>query len=149
FAAARRWGYEQVELEHVPFGSVLGPDRKPLKTREGGTPSLEELLDGAVRRAAQVYEDICRQARERGEEVPEVTPEELRNLHEVIGIGAVKYADLSQNRASDYVYDEQKMMAMDGNTATYMQYAFVRNRGIFRKGEVDPKPLREQPPAVL
>jgi arginyl-tRNA synthetase len=149
FAAARRWGYDRVKLEHVPFGSVLGPDRKPLKTREGGTPGLEELLDGAVRRAAEVYQEICRQARERGDEVPEFTPQELRNLHEVIGIGAVKYADLSQNRASDYVYDEDKMMAMDGNTATYMQYAFVRNRGIFRKGEVDPKPLREQPPAVL
>jgi arginyl-tRNA synthetase len=72
--------------------------------------------------------------------------EELRAITEVVGIGAVKYADLSQNRTSDYVFDWDKMLAMDGNTATYMQYAYVRTRGIFRKGNIDVAPLRTDPP---
>ena len=148
FDAAKRWGCPAA-LEHVSFGAVLGKDGRPLKTRAGGVPELNELLDDAERRAAQVYEKIRQEARERGEEVPELSPETLRTIHEVVGLGAVKYADLSQNRTSDYKYDPDKMMAMDGNTGTYMQYAYVRNRGIFRKGDVDPEPLRREPPPVI
>jgi arginyl-tRNA synthetase len=146
FAAARRWGYDKVVLEHVAFGTVLGQDRKPLKTRSGENVELCELLDEAVRRAALVYAANRREGQERGEEAVELSEDELRQVHEVVGLGAVKYADLSQNRTSDYVFDWDKMLAMDGNTATYMQYAYVRNRGIFRKGGVDPAGLRADPP---
>jgi arginyl-tRNA synthetase len=146
FAVARRWGYDKVVLEHVSFGSVLGKNKKPLKTREGGVPDLEGLLDDAAAQAARVHEANRRERVERGEEVPALAADELRLVHEIVGIGAVKYADLSQNRTSDYVFDVEKMTATDGNTATYMQYAYVRNRGIFRKGDVDPTSLRKEPP---
>ncbi len=112
-------------------------------------PELNELLDDAVRRAGQVYDTARQEAIARGEDVPELTESESSSLNEVVGLGAVKYADLSQNRTSDYKYDPDKMMAMDGNTGTYMQYAYVRNRGIFRKGDVDPVGLRRDPPALI
>jgi arginyl-tRNA synthetase len=140
FTIARRWGYEKVALEHISFGSVLGKNGRPLQTREGGVPDLEGLLDQAVACAARVYEA------NRDQDMPQLSPEEQCNIHEVVGIGAVKHADLSQNRTSDYKFDLDKMTAMDGNTATYMQYAYVRNRGIFRKGGVDPASLRANPP---
>jgi arginyl-tRNA synthetase len=146
FEAARRWGYDRVELEHISFGSVLGTDRRPLKTREGTAASLDMLLDEAVKQAAVEYEHSLRERQERGEEVPELSGDERRHLEEAVGIGAVKYADLSQNRNSDYVFNLQKMLAMEGNTATYMQYAYVRNRGIFRKGAVREERLRTDPP---
>jgi arginyl-tRNA synthetase len=146
FAAARLWGFDRVELEHISFGSVLGPDRKPLKTREGTAASLEMLLDEAVKQAAVEYEDSRALRLDHGEEVPELGADEVRAVAEAVGIGAVKYADLSQNRTSDYVFNLKKMLAMDGNTATYMQYAYVRNRGIFRKGGVRPDRLRSAPP---
>jgi arginyl-tRNA synthetase len=146
FEAARRWGHDKAELVHVPFGSVLGKNGKILKTREGGVPDLEGLLDQAVAAAARVYEENARQRQERGEEVPDLEREQRRQVHEVVGIGAVKYADLLQNRTSDYIFDVDKMTATDGNTATYMQYAYVRNRGIFRKGEVDPAAIRAEAP---
>jgi arginyl-tRNA synthetase len=135
FAAAKRWGFT-VELEHVKFGTVLGKDRKPFRTRDGGVPTLDELLDEAVACARRVVD----------ENSPELSPDERKQVAEIVGIGAVKYADLSQNRTSDYVFDWDKMMAMDGNTATYMQYAFARNRSIFRKGAVEAEPFRTNPP---
>ncbi len=144
FEAARRWGYHGVAMEHVSFGSVLDPvTRKPLKTREGGAPGLEELLDRAVERAGQVFRE---NVSERGEDSAALNPAEEREIFEVVGIGAVKYADLSQNRSSDYAFDLKKMVNTDGNTATYMQYAYARNRSIFRKGGVDPASLRSDPP---
>jgi arginyl-tRNA synthetase len=146
FAVARRWDYDKVGLEHVSFGSVLGKNKSPLKTREGGVPDLEGLLDEAAAQAARVYEANRRERQERGEEVPELGADELRQVNEIVGMGAVKYADLSQNRASDYVFDVEKMTATDGNTATYMQYAYARNRSILRKGGVDPATLRAAPP---
>ncbi len=149
FEAARKWGYDGVELRHVSFGSVLGRDRRPIKTREGGAVELGELLDEAVRRAGEVYVANREAALERGEDAPELSADELRQVTEAVGLGAVKYADLSQNRASDYVFDWDKMLAMDGNTATYMQYAYARVHGIFRKGNVSPDGLRANPPAVL
>jgi arginyl-tRNA synthetase len=146
FAAARRWGYDKVDLQHVAFGSVLGPDGKMLSTRKGTGNLLDGLLDDAIERAEQVFEELMRQARERGEEVPDFSDEEKRDVYNAIGIGAVKYADLSQARTSDYKFDLAKMTATEGNTATYMQYAYVRNRGIFRKGGVDEAEFRHAPP---
>jgi arginyl-tRNA synthetase len=146
FAAARRWGYVKPALEHVAFGSVFGRDGKLLRAREGAADLLEDLLDQAVAQAACVYEAGRREQRERGEEVPEIDAEEAQRIAETVGIAAVKYADLSHNRVSDYKFDLEKMTAMDGNTATYMQYAYARNRSIFRKGNVDPASLRVEPP---
>jgi arginyl-tRNA synthetase len=146
FAIAQRWGYDKVALEHIKFGSVLGKDGGMLKTRAGGAPELNDLLDEAIEQAARVYEANRQERLARGEEVPEYSAGELREIHEAVGIGAVKYADLSQNRTSDYVFDAAKMTATDGNTGTYMQYAYARNRSIFRRGEVDVEPLRRDPP---
>jgi arginyl-tRNA synthetase len=146
FEAARRWGCDQVALEHVSFGSVLGPDRKPLKTREGTAAALEMLLDEAVKQAGVEYEESRTLRLSRGEEVPDLSAEEHRQLDEAVGIGAVKYADLCQNRTSDYVFNLKKMLAMEGNTATYTQYAYVRNLGIFRKGGESVERFRNDPP---
>jgi arginyl-tRNA synthetase len=135
FAAAKLWGFT-VELEHVKFGTVLGTGRKPLRTRDGSVPELGALLEESVACARSVVDANS----------PELAPAEREQVAEIVGIGAVKYADLSQNRTSDYIFDSDKMMAMDGNTATYMQYAFARNCSIFLKGNVDRKLLRENPP---
>ena len=110
FEVARKWGYDSVDLEHVAFGTILGADRRPFKTREGDVVGLESLLDEATAEALKVVE----------ENSPELDPAEQQQVAEVVGLGAIKYADLSQNRISDYVFDWQKMMAMNGNTATYL-----------------------------
>lgn len=146
FDAARRWGYDKVELEHVAFGSVLGPDRKPLKTREGGAVELGALLDEAVEHGAERYEQSRAERIERGEDVPELSESEKQQIAETVGLGAVKYADLSQHRTTDYVFAWDKMLATDGNTATYMQYAYARCRAILRKGNVAPETLRKSKP---
>jgi arginyl-tRNA synthetase len=146
FEAARRWGYCEVELEHVSFGSVLGPDRKPIKTREGGAVELGQLLDEAVEQGQRAYERSASERSARGEQVPEPASAEKRQIADSIGLGAVKYADLSQNRVSDYVFSWEKMLATEGNTATYMQYAYARNRNIFRKGGADAGLYRQNPP---
>jgi len=129
FDIAKRWGITGPKLHHVAFGSVLGPDGKPIKTRDGkASTTLEGLLDEAVKLAAKLNapgaNDLAEQA------VPVLESEEVASA---VGIGAVKYADLSQNRTTDYKFNWDKMMAMDGNTATYMQYAFARCRSILRK----------------
>ena len=123
FATARRWGYDKVELRHIAFGSVLGEDGKLLRTRTGDTVRLGDLLDEAEVRALAVVT-------EKNPELPEDT---RRQIARAVGIGAVKYADLSQNRTTDYVFSWSKMLAMTGNTAPYMQYAYVRVQSIFRK----------------
>jgi arginyl-tRNA synthetase len=152
FANARRWGYDKVELAHITFGSVLGKPERPgdkpklISTRKGGGALLDELLDMAIAGAEEVYERSCRERRERGQEVPELSGRELAEVHEAVGIGAVKYADLSQNRTSDYIFDVEKMTSTDGNTATYMQYAYARTCGIVRKGGIDVAQIRRQPP---
>jgi arginyl-tRNA synthetase len=149
FDLARRWGFENLDFQHISFGSVLGEDGKPISTREGTGASLESLLNAALAAAAEVFEQNRQEQMERGEEVVELSEAERCEIHRVVGVGAVKYADLSQNRTSDYVFSLRKMLAMDGNTATYMQYAYVRNRGIFRKGAVDVVSLRQNPPPVV
>lgn len=116
---------KKVELVHVPFGSVLGEDGKPLKTRSGENVKLKELLDEAVERARAVVE----------KKNPDLPPEQKAKIAEAVGVGAVKYADYSNNRTSDYVFSFAKMLAMDGNTAPYMQYAYARVKSIERKAE--------------
>jgi arginyl-tRNA synthetase len=129
FTVARKAGFvpDGVSLEHVGFGMMLGKDNRPLKTREGGTVKLMDLIDEAEARA---YELVKAKSAERGEKMDEET---LKQVARVVGIGALKYADLSQNRASDYVFSWGKMLSLEGNTAPYMQYAYARIRSIFRK----------------
>jgi arginyl-tRNA synthetase len=149
FAQARRWGYDRVEFQHVQFGSILGKDKKPFQTRSGGVVELSALLDEAAEVALQKYEASYAERKGFGHDVPELTDAVKRDIAEVVGIGAVKYADLSQNRTSDYVYDPDKMTATEGNTATYMQYAYARCCAIFRKENLDPARFRTDPPAVV
>ncbi len=122
------WAPEHVRLEHVPFGMVLGKDRRPLKTRSGRNVRLDEVLDEAVERAGQII----------AEKNPEMAGDWWRDAAEAIGTGALKYADLSGQRIKDYIFDWDQMLAFDGNTAPYLQNAYVRIRSIFRKGEIDP-----------
>ena len=138
FAAARLLDYKDVELQHVSFGTVLGDDGRPFKTRSGDTVGLESLLDEAVRRAFEIVA-VNDDAKPTG---PELSADERQQIAESIGIAALKYADLSQNRTSDYVFSYDKMLAMTGNTATYMQYAYARVRSIFSKGDIDVESLR-------
>ncbi|NLI75933.1 MAG: arginine--tRNA ligase [Candidatus Riflebacteria bacterium] len=112
-----------VTLEHVPFGSVLGEDNKPLKTRSGENVKLADLLAEAVERARAVVE----------EKNPDLPEETKRQVARMVGIGAIKYADLSQNRNNDYVFSFPRMLALQGNTAPYLQYAHARICSIFRK----------------
>jgi arginyl-tRNA synthetase len=138
FAVARQWGYDSVDLEHVAFGTILGTDRRPFKTREGDVVGLESLLDEAVAKARKVVD----------ENSPDLEPEIRPQVAEVVGLGAIKYADLSQNRLSDYVFDWNKMLAMNGNTGAYLQYAYARIRSIFRKGGIAPEAIRAAQPAI-
>jgi arginyl-tRNA synthetase len=151
FDAARKWGCADVELRHISFGSVLGKDGKPIKTREGGGTELTDLLDRAIELGGHLFELSYWTRKANGHDVPaweEISDEEKRRIAEAVGIGAVKYADLSQNRTSDYKFDFDKMLATDGNTATYTQYAYARCRAIFRKGQVDEGRFRTNPPLV-
>jgi len=145
FAAARLLGYRDVELAHVSFGTVLGSDGRPFRTRSGDTVGLEGLLDEAVRRAAEIVE-ANDNAKPDG---PELSADQRRRVAERVGIAALKYADLAQNRTSDYVFSYDKMLAMNGNTATYMQYAYARVRSIFARGGVDVDALRASGAEIL
>ena len=139
FDVARRWGHDGARLEHVAFGTILGQDRRPFKTRSGDVVGLESLLDEAVSRARTLVD----------ENSPHLDEAERANVAEVVGLGAIKYADLSQNRQSDYVFDWDKMMAMNGNTAAYLQYAYARIRNIFARGGFRPEAIRANPPAIV
>jgi arginyl-tRNA synthetase len=133
FQVARRasWIPEDIEINHVPFGLVQGEDGKKLKTRSGETVKLKDLLDEAIIRARADLENRLK-VEERQE-----TDEFIANAATVVGISAVKYADLSQNRTSNYIFSYDRMLALQGNTAPYMLYAYARIQGISRKGEVD------------
>lgn len=145
FATAQRLGYSGIELQHISFGTVLGDDGRPFKTRSGDTVGLESLLDEAVRRAWEIVA-ANDDAKPEGRELDD---EQRRLIAESVGIAALKYADLSQNRTSDYVFSYDKMLAMTGNTATYMQYAYARVRSIFAKGGVDVEALRASRAPIL
>lgn len=133
FQVAQRAGWlpQTLHLTHVPFGLVQGEDGKKLKTRSGDTIRLRDLLDEAVQRARQDLE--TRLATDDRQE----TPEFIEEVAQVVGLGAVKYADLSQNRTSNYIFSYNKMLALQGNTAPYLLYAYVRVQGISRKGNID------------
>ncbi len=142
FAAARKIGYTDVRLVHVAFGTVLGEDGRPFKTRSGDVVGLESLLDEAVERAYQVV-SANDDAKRDGAELDE---RERRHIAEVVGIGAIKYADLSHHRTSDYVFSYDQMLALEGNTATYLQYSYARIRSIFAKGDFDPESAAQVDP---
>ncbi|MDB6057357.1 MAG: arginyl-tRNA synthetase [Verrucomicrobiales bacterium] len=127
FRAFRNWHPEiDVKLAHVWFGSILGEDNKPFKTRSGETVKLEGLLDEAEERALKIV----------SEKNKELTEQTRLEIARVVGLGSIKYFDLSQNRQSDYVFSWDKMLSLQGNTAPYLQYAYTRVRSIFRKGEL-------------
>jgi arginyl-tRNA synthetase len=143
FAAARKAGWaENVLLEHASFGSVLGEDGKMFKARSGESVKLADLLEEAQQRG----QDLARaKASEREITLPE---DQLRAIGHAVGIGAIKYADLSKDRLGDYVFSWDSMLAMDGNTAPYLQYAYARIRSIFRKGAAEPKSAEISPIAA-
>jgi arginyl-tRNA synthetase len=138
FEAAKVWGYDSTEFRHVAFGTVMGPDGKPYKTRSGDTVGLEGLLDEAVQRAREVVDQNL-------EKSADLTfdENERQEISEVVGLGALKYADLSQNRASDYEFSYDKMLALKGHTAPYLLYPYARVNGIFAKGEIDAASFRK------
>jgi arginyl-tRNA synthetase len=122
FAAAQRMGFT-TQLEHIAFGSILGEDHKLMKTRSGDNVPLRDLINEAVTRARAMIDG-------KNAELPE---EEKKHIARVVGLGAVKYAELSQHRMTDYVFSWSKMLSLQGNTAPYLQNAYVRVRSIFRK----------------
>ena len=145
FQVAKRAGWipETVELVHVPFGLVLGEDNKKLKTRSGETVRLKVLLDEAIDRArADLEARLKDDNRQESEEF-------IANVAQVIGISAVKYADLSQNRNSNYVFSFDKMLSLQGNTAPYLLYAYARIRSIGRKGNIDFEQLQTETKVLL
>ena len=129
FRIARQAGFvpPDVQLEYAPFGTMLGEDGKPFKTRSGDTVKLKDLLDEAEERAMRLVT----------EKDPELPEEERTAVARAVGIGAVKYSDLAKDRTSDYVFSWDRALAMDGNTAPYLQYAYARIRSIFRKAGLD------------
>ncbi|GET43597.1 arginine--tRNA ligase [Microseira wollei] len=129
------WIPDNVEIDHVPFGLVLGEDGKKLKTRSGETVRLKDLLAQAIAHARAVLEDCLKK------ENREESEEYKAQVAQVFGISAVKYADLSLNRISNYIFSYDKMVALQGNTAVYLLYAYVRIQGISRKGDIDFKDL--------
>jgi arginyl-tRNA synthetase len=125
----RKAGYvpDSIPLEHHMFGMMLGKDGKPFKTRAGGTIKLSDLLDEAIERATALVAG----------KNPDMPADELKKLASIVGIGAVKYADLSKSRTTDYIFDWDNMLAFEGNTAPYMQYAYTRVLSVFRKAGID------------
>ncbi len=143
FAAARRWGYDRLDLRHVSFGTILGEDKRPFRTRSGDTIGLESLLDEAVLRARRIVDE-----NDDAKETPELDARTRAIVAETVGIGGIKYADLHHNRESDYVFSWDKMLAVTGDTATYIQYSYARICGIFRKGSIDREVLRCSPTVI-
>jgi arginyl-tRNA synthetase len=137
FAVARAAGFapDTMRLEHMPFGTMLGEDGRPFRTRAGDVVKLADLLDEAEERAFALV----------SEKNPDLPEAERREIARVVGIGAVKYADLSKNRTSDYVFSWETMLSFDGNTAPYLQYACSRIRSLFRRAEVDRATYRCEP----
>ncbi len=125
FTTSRKAGYlpPNVEAEFIGFGTMMGKDGKPFKTRSGDTVKLVDLLDEAVERATELVRS----------KNPDLSAEEVDQIGQTVGIGAVKYADLSKNRTSDYVFDWDAMLSFEGNTAPYLQYAYTRVQSVFKK----------------
>src|SRR5216117_256614 len=138
FEIARREGYK-ADFRHITHGSILGEDRKLMKTRSGENVPLRELLDEACKRARKIIE----------EKNPDFSEEDKIDIAQKIGIGAVKYADLSQYRMTDYVFSWEKMLSLQGNTAPYLQNAYVRIRSIFRKARSEEHTSELQSPFLI
>lgn len=134
FAAAKKWGYSGPDFFHCSFGTVMGEDGKPYKTRSGDTIGLEGLLNRAVDEAYTLVTEV----NEKRPKTEQLSAEECKDIANVVGLGGLKYADLSQHRSSDYVFSYEKMLALRGDTAPYVQYSYARVFGIFRKGGHDP-----------
>lgn len=127
FAVLERLGYSKTDFRHISFGTVMGSDGKPFKTRSGSTVGLESMLDEAVARAMEV---VCDPTTGAGVTMDDA---EKRQVAETVGIGAIKYADLSHNRTSNYVFEMERMVRLDGNTSAYIQYSYARIQSILRK----------------
>ncbi|MFC3532280.1 arginine--tRNA ligase [Vogesella facilis] len=127
FTTARKAGWlpESADFEHIGHGTIMGPDGKPLKTRSGENIKLVELLDEAISRAYQLVSS----------KNPDLADAERRQIAEAVGIGALKYADLSKSRNTDYIFDWDSMLSFEGNTAPYLQYAYTRVQSVFRKAD--------------
>lgn len=147
FAVARKAGFvsPDMQLEHMGFGTMNGADGKPFKTRDGGTVKLIDLLDEAEQRAYKLV----------AEKNPELSTDELKQIARAVGIGAVKYADLSKHRSSDYNFNFEQMLSFEGNTAPYLMYAYTRVASVFRRAERDMyqldglAPMQLQEPAEI
>ena len=141
FAVARKAGFvsTDMQLEHMGFGTMNGADGKPFKTRDGGTVKLIDLLDEAEQRALQLVQ----------QKNPELDAGELQQIARAVGIGAVKYADLSKHRSSDYNFNFEQMLSFEGNTAPYLMYAYTRVASVFRKTDRDMHQLDDLAPLVL
>ncbi len=144
FESVRQWGYTDVELQHVSFGTIMGKNKRPYKTRSGDTVGLESLLDEAVAQAHRIVSEND-DAKPGGAELDGA---DRQRIAEIVGLGGIKYADLHHNRESDYVFDWEKMLATNGDTATYMQYAYARVCGILRKADADREALRQSAGAI-
>lgn len=128
---------EEESYQHCPFGMMLGKDNKPFKTRSGGTVKLIDLLNESIERAEKLAQDRSDKLVAEGKSP--ITNERLAEMKTKLGIGAVKYADLSKNRTTDYVFDWDAMLSFEGNTAPYLQYAYTRIQSIFEKANFDPR----------
>ncbi|MEE8153691.1 MAG: arginine--tRNA ligase, partial [Phycisphaerales bacterium] len=146
FDAARLIGWDETpdgitaQLDHIPFGSVLGPDKTPLKTRSGENVTLKSLLDEACQRGA---DEVRRRAADPKAPTHGLTDDELAHIGRAVGIGAIKYADLSTDLVRDYVFDMNRMITFEGNTGPYLQYAHARICSIFAKADVKPVDVAE------
>jgi arginyl-tRNA synthetase len=138
FAVAQSWIAGSVQLRHISFGTVLDEHGRPYKTRSGSAVGLEGLLDEAVAKALEIVSTDSGD----GNSEYALTTQQCEEIADAVGHGAIKYADLAHNRTSDYVFSYDKMMALEGNTATYMQYCYARVQSIFRKGEIDLEQIR-------
>jgi arginyl-tRNA synthetase len=148
FQAAHLIGYDRTldgtpaELIHIGFGSVLGEDKKPLKTRSGKNITLKSLLMEAIERGTT---EVTKRAEDPKAPTHDLSPEELGAIGKAVGIGAVKYADLSNDLGRDYIFNFDRMIAFEGNTGPYLQYAHARVCSIFSKAALDPEEVREAP----
>lgn len=140
WAIVRKAGYvpDSVSLEHHMFGMMLGKDGKPFKTRSGGTIKLSDLLDEAIENADAKLRTLIL------DKNPDMSEQELGRVINTVGIGAVKYADLSKNRTTDYIFDWDNMLALEGNTAPYMQYAYTRVVSIFKRAGINESSLTNE-----
>jgi arginyl-tRNA synthetase len=129
FAVLEKIGLGHTDFRHISFGTVMGTDGKPFKTRSGSTVGLESMLDEAVARAMEV---VCNPERLTVAGI-EMDQQEKEQIAQTVGLGAIKYADLAHNRTSDYVFDMDKMVRLEGNTSAYIQYSYARIRSILRK----------------